>query len=209
MLSEEESEKIKEKIISHIEENFPEEQKSNAINQIKSMNNEQLENFLEKNNLIKTDSEGSSRNIEMGNQECVFCAIASDKIKSVRIGENEKAIAVLEINPISQGHFIVIPKKHTDKAPKEALELAKEISKKIQKKFSPKSMEISKSKLFGHEVINILPVYSDETFDSKRKSATIEELESIKEELEKKSQKISKPKTEKIKEFLWLPKRIP
>ncbi len=208
MLSEEESEKIKEKIISQIEQTFPEEQKFNAINQIKSMNIEQLENFLEKNNLIKNDKDAEGNNETEGGQ-CVFCAISSDKIKSVRIGENEKAIAVLEINPISPAHSIVIPKKHTDKVPKEAIELAKEISKKIQKKFSPKSMEISKSKLFGHEVVNILPVYSNENFDSKRKSATIEELESIREELEKKPQKISKPKTEKIKEFLWLPKRIP
>jgi histidine triad (HIT) family protein len=207
MLSEEEAKKIKEKIISHIEQTFSAEQIPNAVNQIKTMNTEQLENFLEKNNLIKTSS--GNEISEGKDNECVFCAIASDKIKSVKIGENKKAIAVLEINPISNAHSIVIPREHKDKIPKEALELAKKISRDIQKKFSPKDVKISKSALFGHEVINILPVYSDENFDSKRKSATMEELESIREELERKPIKISKPKTKKIMEFIRLPKRIP
>lgn len=217
MLSEKEAEEIKQKLISHIESTFPEEQRANAISQIESMNSEQFENFLEKNNLIKRvegggerfrGSESSDKQAE-SRGECVFCSIVSDKIKSVRIDENEKAIAVLEINPISKGHSIVIPKEHSDKISKEIFEFAKRISKNIQKKFSPKSVEISKSKLFGHEVVNILPVYTNENFNSERKSAGMEELESIREELEKKPKKVSKPKTEKIKEILWLPKRIP
>src|SRR4030043_798070 len=99
----------------------------------------------------------------------------SDKIKSVRIDENEGAIAVLEINPISKGHSIIIPKKHTEKISKKTLSFAKKVSKNIQKKFSPKSIEISKSKLFGHEIINLLPVYTNENFNSEKKSAKMEE----------------------------------
>ncbi|OGJ12998.1 hypothetical protein A3K82_01110, partial [Candidatus Pacearchaeota archaeon RBG_19FT_COMBO_34_9] len=188
----------------HIESSFPEEQMTNARQQIESMNAEQLENFLEKNNLIKKES-----NTEDAGRECIFCAIVSDKIKSVRIDENEGAIAVLEINPISKGHSIIIPKEHTEKISKKTLSFAKKVSKNIQKKFSPKSIEISKSKLFGHEIINLLPVYTNENFNSEKKSAKMEELEGIKEELEKKPKKIAKPKKEKTEEFLWLPKRIP
>ncbi len=167
------------------------------------MDSGQLESFLEKNQIIK-DS-GNSKN------DCVFCSIASDKIRSCRIDENEKAIAVLDINPISKGHSLIIPREHAGNAPKEALALAEKVSKNIKKKFSPKKVEISKSKLFGHEIINLLPVYGNENFDSKRNSAKMEELEIVREELEKKKEreKISRPKIKKIKEFLWLPRRIP
>ncbi len=206
MLSDEELKKIKQKLISHIETSFPPEQVLSAKSQIESMNSEQLEIFLEKNNILTSDE---SDKINEGN--CVFCAIVSGKINSVKIGENEKAIAVLDINPISKGHFLVIPFEHSDAVPKEAMILAEQISRKIKEKFSPKNVEISKSKLFGHEIINVLPVYKDENFDSEKSHVSTEELEKIKEELEREvEEKKEEPKpVEKVKEFLWLPKRIP
>jgi histidine triad (HIT) family protein len=205
MLSDKETEEIKQKLLSHIDSTFPAEQVMNAKKQVKLMNAEQLENFLEKNKLIKEkNSDADSK------RECVFCSIASGKIRSVKIDENEDAIAVLDINPISKGHALIIPKNHVDKSPKKTLVLAKKISKKIKTKLKAKNIEISDSNLFGHKVINILPVYENESFDSKRKSVKIEELEKIKEELEKSREKIQKKsKSKNIKEIFWLPKRIP
>jgi histidine triad (HIT) family protein len=43
---------------------------------------------------------------------CVFCDIVDKKIPALIIGENQGAIAFLDVNPISDGHTIVIPKKH-------------------------------------------------------------------------------------------------
>ncbi|VVB83460.1 Uncharacterised protein [uncultured archaeon] len=207
MLSEEETEEFKQKIISQIESTFPEEQIDSAVSRIESMNSEEFEKFLEKNKIIKQAGENSEEK-----NECVFCSIASGKIKSVKISENEGAVAVLEINPISKGHCLVIAKSHSDKDSKEVSLLAKDISKKIKKKFKPKEVISSASRLFGHEAINLLPVYSEENFNSERKSASMEELEKIKTELENNIKlKAEKPKStvEKAKEILWLPKRIP
>jgi histidine triad (HIT) family protein len=206
MLSNEETEEIKQKLLSHIESTFPTEQVINAKKQVELMNSEQLENFLEKNKLIKEKNSDANSKTD----ECVFCSIASGKIRSIKIDENEDAIAVLEINPISKGHSLIIPKNHVDESSKKVSVLAKNISKKIKEKLEAKRIEISNTNLFGHKVINILPVYGDESFDSKRKSAKIEELEKIKEELERGKEKIQKkPKSKKIKKFFWLPKRIP
>jgi histidine triad (HIT) family protein len=203
MLSEQEAKEIKQNIIGQIESTFPVGQIASARQQIESMDVEQLEEFLEKNNLIKeTDSEE--------NNNCIFCSIVSEKIKSLKIGENENSIAVLEINPISRGHTIIIPRNHQGDLPKEALTLAEEISTKLKKKLKPKEVKTSKSKLFGHEIISILPVYEKEDFNSEKKKADIQELEKIKEEIEKKpAKKERKPRTKKIKESVWLPKRIP
>ncbi len=205
MLSGEEVSEIKQKLIEHVKSSFPAEQAASAVKQIESMNSEQLESFLEKNKILKNENAGDSKN------ECVFCSIVSGGIKSVKLDENEKALAVLEINPISKGHAMILSKEHTDKPPRESMLLAKKVSRKIKAKFKPKRIELSKSKLFGHEVINILPVYDKENFNSERKPAKVEELEMIKGELEKevKKEKIRKPGIKRLKEIFWLPKRIP
>ena len=196
MLSEKETVELKKKIISQIDATFPPEQKESAKSQIESMNSEQFESFLEKNNLLK--KEGG---------ECVFCSIVSGKIKSCKIEENEDAVAILEINPISEGHTIIIPKEHTDKIPDKVNKFAEKISKKIQEELNPKRVEIFQTSMFGHQIVNILPVYKDETQESERKSARTEDLERVKSKIEKEA--IEKPKIQEIKEFFRLPKRIP
>ncbi len=48
----------------------------------------------------------------MNNDDCIFCKIIEKKIPSKILYENNNTIAFLDILPISQGHTIVIPKKH-------------------------------------------------------------------------------------------------
>ena len=165
------------------------------------MNSDELERFIEKNKILKDDEEPKN--------ECVFCAISSGKIQSCQIDENNGAIAVLEINPISKGHLLIIAKIHEEKPQKEVASLAEKISKLIKKKFKAKKVEISSSRLFGHEVMNILPVYDNETFNSERKHLTIEELQKVKEEIIKKAEIKLRKKPRVIKGKLWLPRKIP
>lgn len=206
MLTPEQTAQIKEQLIKQIEKTFPDDKKEPAKKQIEIMDSEQLEKFLEQNKLMKQ---------ETGEQKCIFCSIVFGDISSYKIDENEKAIAVLEINPISKGHSLVIPKNHIDskeKIPSEAISLAKDISKRIETKFKPNNIKIASTNLFGHDVLNVIPVYKDETPESKRKPLNPEELLGLQKILKKKIVKkiikeIKKPK--KIKEKLWLPKRIP
>lgn len=46
------------------------------------------------------------------NDNCIFCKIANKTISAKIIKENDYAIAFLDLNPVSEGHFLVIPKKH-------------------------------------------------------------------------------------------------
>ena len=108
MLTPEQTENIKKQLIQQIEKSFPEDRKTFAKSQIEVMNSEQLEEFLKQNKLIKTQNQGSAPSIP----ECVFCSIISEDINSYKIAENSKAIAVLEINPASKGHSLIIPKEH-------------------------------------------------------------------------------------------------
>ncbi|WP_303923743.1 HIT family protein [Ureaplasma parvum] len=45
-------------------------------------------------------------------QDCIFCKILKGEIISKIIDENEFAIAILDIQPASDGHMLIIPKKH-------------------------------------------------------------------------------------------------
>ncbi len=45
-------------------------------------------------------------------QQCVFCHIASGKIPAKKVYEDDKVTAVLDINPGTSGHVLVIPKQH-------------------------------------------------------------------------------------------------
>jgi histidine triad (HIT) family protein len=45
-------------------------------------------------------------------EECIFCKIVRGEIPSAKVLENEKVLAFLDINPVSKGHTLVIPKAH-------------------------------------------------------------------------------------------------
>lgn len=42
---------------------------------------------------------------------CIFCNIISGKIPSFKLVDNETTFAFFDINPISPGHALVIPKR--------------------------------------------------------------------------------------------------
>ena len=43
---------------------------------------------------------------------CLFCDIASGKVPSNKVFENEKVLAFLDIAPVNHGHTLVISKEH-------------------------------------------------------------------------------------------------
>jgi len=45
-------------------------------------------------------------------RECIFCKIAAKQIPSFTVYEDDKFIAILDINPLNPGHTLVIPKQH-------------------------------------------------------------------------------------------------
>lgn len=44
--------------------------------------------------------------------DCLFCKIINKEISSYKIYEDEKVLAFLDINPVCNGHTLIIPKKH-------------------------------------------------------------------------------------------------
>jgi len=46
--------------------------------------------------------------------ECVFCGIVEGEVPSYKVYEDENVLAFLDAKPVSEGHTLVIPKKHVE-----------------------------------------------------------------------------------------------
>ncbi|MEM3112915.1 MAG: HIT domain-containing protein [Candidatus Pacearchaeota archaeon] len=210
MLSKEQLASVKEQLIKQIE-SFPEPQKSSMKTQIEEMSDEQFEEFLVKNKLISIQNEGNEKSHFKG-QESPFRLIIEGKIPAYKIAENSKALAVLEINPITKGHTIIIPKRPVKEndIPSQAFSLANKVAKKIKLKFKCSKVSISTSEIIGEGIIQVLPVYNDEHLGMPRRKAAEEELKSYQEilgqkkkertKIDSKNRKITKGKNTKIKQ---------
>ncbi|MEE0391075.1 MAG: HIT family protein [Lachnospiraceae bacterium] len=48
----------------------------------------------------------------MKKDDCIFCKIAAGEIPSRKIYEDSDLIAIMDLNPTSKGHSLIIPKDH-------------------------------------------------------------------------------------------------
>ena len=181
------------------------EQKREAEKQIEEMSAEALELML------KQQSSGGGKTI--------FRMIVDGDVESIKVGENSSAVAVLDINPISKGHILIIPRKPVKlpkQIPKQAFALARELSKKITDNLKSKEVKAETEIKFGEAVLNIIPIYDKPlSASSPRTKATTEELNQIKRELEtirienKPEKIIQRNPKEKKEPILKLNRRIP
>lgn len=44
--------------------------------------------------------------------DCIFCKIIKGEIPSKTLYETEELIVIMDANPVSNGHILIIPKKH-------------------------------------------------------------------------------------------------
>ncbi len=177
-ISKEQAEEIKKQLLTQIESSQL-ENKEQVKEHIKNLNEEQLEEFLKQNKIQTSSASEVEKSSTSFASKCIFCSIINNETPSYKIAENKKAIAILEINPLSRGHIIVIPNEHTtiDKLSKSSLGLAQKIAKKIKKKLKPEDVKIETSSIQGHAIINVIPLHKDE--EIKKKKASEEELQKL------------------------------
>ena len=121
--------------------------------------------------------------------DCIFCKIVKGEIPSYTIYEDEIVKVFLDINPVSNGHCLIIPKKHFENIIDIDLETLSHIDK-VTKKLYP----ILKEKLYclgitrtqnneyGQEVkhyhLHLIPRYNGDDINFK---ADKKELKDVKE----------------------------
>jgi histidine triad (HIT) family protein len=74
----------------------------------------------------------------MNTKNCVFCKIAKGQIKSEKVAESDNFFAIYDVRPKTNGHTLIIPKKHfvtlldiPNKLGNEMLEFTKKVAGKL------------------------------------------------------------------------------
>lgn len=126
-------------------------------------------------------------------QKCLFCRIATGKLHSQKVYEDDKVLAFLDIRPINRGHTLVIPKDHYENIhdiPEDLISHVYKIVKKIadaQKKvFSPTGIAVAQNngksagQIVFHFHTHIIP---KDQVNHQRYDASEEKLNKIAEKL--------------------------
>lgn len=76
--------------------------------------------------------------------DCIFCRISKGDALGYVVQENETAFAILDINPLAQGHCLVLPRRHvpwwhdmTVDETRDLFELAQRTARRIMEVFKP------------------------------------------------------------------------
>jgi len=75
---------------------------------------------------------------------CIFCRIVAGKAEAYRIYEDDLSLGILDINPFTQGHCLVLSKRHvpwwhdlTEEETKSLFSVSRVIARKLKKAFKP------------------------------------------------------------------------
>lgn len=131
--------------------------------------------------------------------DCVFCKIIKGELPSYRVYEDEDILTVLDINPVSRGHCLVIPKKHfenifdiDDIILQKIISGAKLISKKLAKSLKADGINLLQAngekagQVVFHFHLHVVPRYNNDGLNfhpASRQEPTLEELKKLAEKI--------------------------
>lgn len=123
-------------------------------------------------------------------EDCLFCKIIEGEIPSKTIYEDEIVKVMMDINPISDGHLLVLPKKHNkdllDLDDETALHIKKIIVEmlipKLKNKLNCEGVTICQNNGLGQDIkhfhVHLIPRYENDNINMNSKE-NIENLEEI------------------------------
>ncbi len=106
---------------------------------------------------------------------CIFCKIANKEVESNIVYESNNIVAFLDVDPINEGHILVVPKEHyldIEELPikllNEIMELSQRIVKALKDIYKPDGYSImqngGKFNEIGHFHLHIFPRYQNDGF---------------------------------------------
>jgi histidine triad (HIT) family protein len=106
-------------------------------------------------------------------KRCIFCDIVEEKAPCYKICEDDLSFAILDINPFSKGHCLVLPKRHvpwwhdlTEAETNSLFRLAKEVAEKMMKTLKPDFVCMYvRGRRIPHTHVFLVPTYSGDVLD--------------------------------------------
>ena len=124
----------------------------------------------------------------MSKVDCIFCKIAAGEIPSATIYEDEEFRVILDIEPASKGHALILPKEHyanlyelDDEVTAKVLVLAKKMITKLTDILGCDGYNIVQNngtvagQTVFHYHMHLIPRYENDTVDIKWKPGTLTE----------------------------------
>ena len=93
--------------------NYLDEVQIRRLNEILKLPKEQQQTELQEFLSTLSEEQIEFLKSKQQKQQCLFCSIVEWKTPQYRIYEDDDFIGILDINPASKGHVIIIPKKHS------------------------------------------------------------------------------------------------
>ena len=111
--------------------------------------------------------------VESTTKSCIFCNIIEEKAPCYKIYEDELSLAILDINPFSKGHCLVIPKRHvpwwhelSEEENASLFRVAKIVAEKMMKALTPDFVCMyARGRRIPHTHIFLVPTYSGDVLD--------------------------------------------
>ena len=105
--------------------------------------------------------------------DCLFCKIANKEIPSYTIYEDDYVRCFLDINPIENGHTLIVPKKHftdfydiDEEYLNKVFDAARIVAKTINEKLKPEGLRLTQNNGFIQDVkhfhLHIIPKYIED-----------------------------------------------
>ena len=163
------------------QQQMSEEQMKELQEKVKNMSPEELKEFQKK--------------------QCIFCQIISGKVQSKKIYEDDKCIAILDINPANPGHILLLPKEHYSIMPQvpeseiaHLFIIAKTVSNAALRSLGIQGTNIivqngiAAGQKAQHFMVHVIPRKEGDglNFELPKKKMNEADLESIKQKLESK-----------------------
>jgi histidine triad (HIT) family protein len=104
---------------------------------------------------------------------CVFCDIAAGKAHAYKVYEDELSLCILDINPYTKGHCLVLSKRHvqwwhelTDEENASLFKVAKIVANRMMDKFHPDFIFLyARGRRIPHTHVFLIPTYSGDVLD--------------------------------------------
>ena len=109
-----------------------------------------------------------------GNEKgCIFCDIAEGKASCYKICEDDLSLAILDINPFSKGHCLVIPKRHvpwwhelTEAENTSLFGVAKGVAERMMRTLNPDFVCMYvRGRRIPHTHLFLIPTYNGDVLD--------------------------------------------
>ncbi|MBN1841301.1 MAG: HIT family protein [Deltaproteobacteria bacterium] len=126
--------------------------------------------------------------------DCIFCKIVAGEIPSVKIYEDDRTLAFMDINPLNDGHLLIIPKAHAATIHKiteadflAVMSATHKLAAAVQKTLAPEGINIlqlngeAANQVVPHLHVHIVPRWSGDGLTVSQWNLAPGDMEKIKE----------------------------